>query len=77
LQPDQSAAGYVHCVVVLALAVTFVVSANAQAPRGLPSGPVIDGNEVTMNFSDLSVAVLKYSGTVARLSPKADIAICR
>jgi hypothetical protein len=66
-------AGYVHCVVVPALAVTFVVSANAQASRGphvLPPGPMIDGNEVTMNSSDLSVAVLKYSVTIARLSPR-------
>jgi hypothetical protein len=75
--PAASAAGYVHCVVVLMLAVPFVGSANAQAPRGLPAGPVVDGNEVTMNSSDLSVAVLKYSGTVAQLSPKVDSAICR
>jgi hypothetical protein len=69
--PAASAAGYVYCVV--ALAVTFVVSANAQAPdgpRASPPEPMIDGNEVTMNSSDLSVAVLKYSGTVALLSPR-------
>jgi hypothetical protein len=33
---------------------------------------MIDGGETTLNSSELSVTVLKYSGTVARLSPKAD-----
>jgi Family of unknown function (DUF5695) len=63
---------------VLALAATIVVSAHAQAPRGprvLPPGPMIDGGETTLSSSDLSVEVLKYSGTVARLSPKADTTI--
>ena len=67
--------GSLRPVLVLTLALTFVVSASAQAPRGprvLPPGPMIDGGETTLNSSELSVTVLKYSGTVARLSPKAD-----
>lgn len=70
--------GSLRPVLVLTLALTFVVSASAQAPRGprvLPPGPMIDGGETTLNSSELSVTVLKYSGTVARLSPKADSTI--
>src|SRR5580658_4936061 len=76
--PDSSAAGFLHCIAVLALAAAFVISAAAQAPRGprvLPPGPMIDGGEITLSSPDLSVTVLKYSGTVARLSPKEDSTI--
>jgi hypothetical protein len=68
-------ADFARRVVMLPLAVAFIVAANAQAPRGLrvlPPGPMIDGGETTLNSSDLSIAVLRYSGTVARLSPKTD-----
>jgi hypothetical protein len=76
--PDSSAAGFLHCIAVLALAAAFVISAAAQAPRGprvLPPGPMIDGGEITLSSPDLSVTVLKYSGTVARLSPTEDSTI--
>ncbi|MGD0890495.1 MAG: DUF5695 domain-containing protein [Terracidiphilus sp.] len=64
-----------NLVLVLALAVPLVAAAHSQAPRGpraLPPGPMIDGGEITLDSRDLSVELLKYSGTVARLSPKAE-----
>jgi hypothetical protein len=36
---------------------------------------MIDGGETSLNSSELSATVLKYSGTVARLSPSADSTI--
>ncbi len=50
-------------------------TALAQAPHGprvLPPGPMIDGGKVTLTSSGLSVDILRFSGTVARLSPSAD-----
>ena len=52
-----------------------VLCMKAQAPRGprtLPPGPMLDGGRITLRSSSLSVDILKYSGTVARLSPATD-----
>jgi len=59
----------------LVLASSVGICANAQAPRGprvLPPGPMLDGGRITLRSSSLSVDILKYSGTVARLPPAAD-----
>lgn len=48
---------------------------SGQVPRGprrLPPGPMLDGGTTTLHSSSLSVDILKYSGTVARLSPAGD-----
>lgn len=61
--------------VALALVATSIISAHAQTPRGprvLPPGPMADGGKVTLTSPALSVEVLKYSGTVAQLTPTAD-----
>jgi len=53
----------------------IALSLLAQTPRGprtLPPGPMLDGGSTTLRSSVLSVDILKYSGTVARLSPAAD-----
>ena len=85
--PAHSAVtGVCHPTVVLALAAALVLSsqalapaqAPAQAPRGprvLPPGPMMDGGRITLNSPALSVEILKYSGTVAQLTPKADPAL--
>jgi hypothetical protein len=56
----------------IALVVGVPLSAQRQGPRVLPPGPMIDGGKITLTSSVLSVDVLKYSGTVARLTPQAD-----
>lgn len=44
----------------------------AQQPKVLPPGPMIEGGRVTLQADKLSLEVLKYSGTAARLSANAD-----
>ena len=65
----------VRSLLALSLVTGVVLSAVAQAPRGprtLPPGPMLDGGQTTLRSSALSIDILKYSGTVARLSPAAD-----
>src|ERR1700749_99588 len=62
------------------LVFTMAVSISAQTtpprgPRVLPPGPMIDGGKVTLTSPALSVDLLKYSGTVAQLSPTADASL--
>jgi hypothetical protein len=56
----------------IALVVGVPLSAERQGPRVLPPDPMIDGGKITLSSSALSVDVLKYSGTAARLTPQAD-----
>ena len=67
---------FVPCdLLMLLLMASVALCASAQAPRGprsLPPGPMLDGGRVTLRSSSLNVEILKYSGTVARLSPVAD-----
>jgi len=64
------------CALALALvAISAALPMQAQGPRGprvLPPGPMVDGGKVVLNSSMLSIGLLKYSGTVAALSPKSD-----
>src|ERR1017187_10900167 len=87
--PSLSAVtGICHLTAVLALTATLALSSQAPAqaparapapaprgPRVLPPGPMMDGGKITLNSPALSVEILKYSGTVAQLSPKADPAL--
>ncbi len=43
-----------------------------RGPRALPPGPMVEGGKVTLDSPSLRVEILKYSGTVAQLTPKAD-----
>ena len=43
-----------------------------HGPRTLPPGPMLDGGRVTLRTPSLSVDLLRYSGTVAKLTPSAD-----
>ena len=43
----------------------------AQGPKARPPGPMLDGGRVTLQAKNLQVELLRYSGTVARLSPGA------
>ena len=49
-----------------------VMAQATRGPRTLPPGPMLDGGRTTLRSSALSIDILKYSGTVARLSPAAD-----
>ncbi|HEY4357322.1 MAG TPA: DUF5695 domain-containing protein [Acidobacteriaceae bacterium] len=65
-------------VTAFALVTALASPAQTTPPRGprvLPPGPMIDGGKVTLTASGLSVDLLKYSGTVAQLTPKADAAL--
>jgi hypothetical protein len=62
----------IQTLMLLILAVAVPLSAQRRGPRVLPPGPMIDGGKITLTSSALSVDVLKYSGTVARLTPQAD-----
>lgn len=67
-----------HQIMALFLAMGVTLSAHAQAPKGprvLPPGPMMDGGKITLDSPALTVEVLKYSGTVARLTPTADAAL--
>jgi hypothetical protein len=59
----------------IALVLAVPLAAQRQGPRVLPPGPMIDGGKITLSSSVLSVDLLKYSGTVARLTPQADLGL--
>src|SRR5580698_10770130 len=62
------------CIIALATA-AFAQTPAPRGPRVLPPGPMIDGGKVTLTSPALSVDLLKYSGTVAQLSPTADASL--
>ena len=65
----------VRSLLALSLVTGAALSVTAQAPRGprtLPPGPMLDGGKTTLRSSAISIDILKYSGTAARLSPAAD-----
>jgi len=55
--------------VVLASLLAF---AEAQQPKPLPPGPMLDGGTLSLSAGALKLDLLRSSGTVARLSPDAD-----
>lgn len=59
-------------VVVLSVLVTPINGLYAQEPKAPPPGPMLDGGRVTLEAPSLTLELLKYSGTAARLSPKSD-----
>lgn len=77
-RPDSALSaiiGICHQTLVFAFAMSLTISGYAQTPRGpraLPPGPMIDSRRVRLDSSGLSIELLKYSGTVARLNPKTD-----
>ena len=62
-------------VLLIAFVLVVPIVAQRQGPRALPPGPMIDGGKITLSSSVLSVDLLKYSGTVARLTPQADLGL--
>ena len=68
-------AGRLRHIAPAALVMMFAIAALAQPPRGprvLPPGPMMDGGTATLDSEALHLSVLKYSGTVGELKPKAD-----
>ena len=75
LRPDRALIGLL--LAAQALLVFVVPSGVAQArhrkrPPVLGPGPMLDGGQVMLSTPDLSVKLLRYSGTVASLSPIGD-----
>lgn len=57
------------------LCFTFAVTVCAlaqQGPKVPPPGPMMDGGHTKLAGRDLTLDLLRYSGTVAQLSPQAD-----
>ncbi len=57
------------------LSVGLASSASGQQPHGsraLPPGPMLDGGRVSLSTPELKVDLLRYSGTVASLTPSSD-----
>jgi len=62
----------------LLLSVGLASTAAGQRPRGprvLPPGPMMDGGRVSLSTPELKVDLLRYSGTVASLTPSSDAAL--
>ena len=58
------------------LTLAFTLSALSQhGPKVLPPGPMIDGGHIKLSGNALTLDLLRYSGTVAQLSPRADSTI--
>ena len=67
---------YVACVLLLSIGAAS--TAQGQQPRGprvLPPGPMLDGGQVSLSTPELKVDLLRYSGTVASLTPSNDAAL--
>ncbi len=56
----------------LASVAPAALAQTQREPRVLPPGPMIDGGSVTLSTPALQLKVLRYSGTVAQLSPAND-----
>lgn len=48
------------------------VGQRPHHPEELPPGPMLDGGRITLTTPELKLQVLRYSGTVASLSPTSD-----
>lgn len=62
----------------LLLSVGLSSTAKGQQPHGprvLPPGPMLDGGRVSLSTPELKVDLLRYSGTVASLTPSSDAAL--
>ncbi len=51
---------------------SLLAIAEAQQPKPLPPGPMLDGGTLSLSAGALKLDLLRSSGTVARLSPDAD-----
>lgn len=74
----RSASLLATCALLPILALSLALTLHAQSPKGprtLPPGPMLDGGRLTLTSPTLTVDILKYSGTVARLTPASDAAL--
>jgi hypothetical protein len=56
----------------LALSLLLTGAAVAQRPKPLPPGPMLDGGHVTLQSPALTLDLLRYSGTAAKLTTASD-----
>jgi len=72
---ENAALGHAQHLVAITAVWLFAAATLAQQPGGprkLPPGPMIDGGSASLETPQLRVELLKYSGTVAKLTPSAD-----
>ncbi len=75
---DRSVQHFATLACALLLLVGLASTAKGQQPHGprvLPSGPMLDGGRVSLSTPELKVDLLRYSGTVASLTPSSDAAL--
>jgi len=63
------------CAAALLLSLGLASPSEAQQPHGprvLPPGPMLDGGRVSLSTPELRVELLRYSGTVALLTPNSE-----
>lgn len=69
---------FAYCASALLLSLGLAIPSQGQQPRGprlLPPGPMLDGGTVSLSTPELKVDLLRYSGTVASLTPSSDPAL--
>jgi hypothetical protein len=67
-----------YCAAALLLSLGLASPCEGQQPHGprmLPPGPMLDGGRVSLSTPELKVDLLRYSGTVASLTPSSDNAL--
>ena len=75
---DRSVQHFATLACALLLLVGLASTAKGQQPHGprvLPPGPMLDGGRVSLSTPELKVDLLRYSGTVASLTPSSDAAL--
>ena len=75
---DRSVQHFAALACALLLLVGLASTAKGQQPHGprvLPPGPMLDGGRVSLSTRELKVDLLRYSGTVASLTPSSDAAL--
>lgn len=73
--PSRSAQNLALGICALLLSIGLTITAQGQHPHepgALPPGPMLDGGRVSLTIPDLKVDLLRYSGTVASLTPSSD-----
>jgi hypothetical protein len=71
----RSVQHFAYLICALLLSAALADTAKGQQPHGprvLPAGPMLDGGRVSLSTPELKIDLLRYSGTVASLTPSKD-----
>ncbi len=65
----------VACALLLFVGLSSTARGQQRGPRVLPPGPMMEGGRVSLSTPELKVDLMRYSGTVASLTPSSDAAL--